>query len=101
MAVVLGVPVTGLAVVMSAVPFPFGMLLAVPGIPLVITALLLQIWVLRVVIPRLEPGTEPFPDSRLARLWLASFLLKRVALHPWWAPVVIGSPTLRWLALTA
>lgn len=53
----------------------------------------------RLLLPRLEPGTHAFPGSRAAVGWLLHFALQRIANLPLWQPLVFCFASLRWLML--
>lgn len=55
----------------------------------------------RLLLPRLAPGSHAFPGSRVAVGWLAHFALQRIANLPLWQPLVFSSAGLRWLMLRA
>lgn len=49
----------------------------------------------RLLIPRLEPGTFRFPKHRMAKAWIAHFALQRVMYLPLWRPIFLSVAFLR------
>lgn len=98
-----GPPAAAVAWAISHTPLPVWATAAL--VPLWYLAFLLgliaMIRLVRALVPRLEPGTYPFPDSAMARAWLVHFALQRIANMPLWAPFLFGFASLRWLVLTA
>jgi acetyltransferase-like isoleucine patch superfamily enzyme len=66
-----------------------------------LAALLTLTWLVRALLPRLEPGTHRFPSSRMAVAWLLHFALQRVVGLPIWSYLFFAFATLRWLLLRA
>jgi acetyltransferase-like isoleucine patch superfamily enzyme len=57
--------------------------------------------VIRAVLPRLRPGTYPFPLHRQSIVWLLHFSLQRLAYLPVWRHLLFAFSTLRWALLRA
>jgi acetyltransferase-like isoleucine patch superfamily enzyme len=54
---------------------------------------------MRLLLPRLQPGTYPFPGHRQSVAWLFHFALQRIANLPLWSHLILSFATLRWLFL--
>ncbi len=66
-----------------------------------LAGLLALVWIVRALLPRLEPGAHRFPGSRMARAWLVHFALQRIVNLPLWSYLAGAFATLRWLLLRA
>jgi acetyltransferase-like isoleucine patch superfamily enzyme len=76
--------------------------LTVPGTALVFLTLLLAcVALVRLCLPRLEPGLYPFPGHRMSKAWALSFALQRLAYLPPWKPLAFGTWVFRYLFLRA
>ena len=80
---------------------PWSIALSIPLFGVFLVLLLLEIAILRRIAPRLRPGRYRFPGSSMARAWLWTLQLQRIAFHSWWATLIMGSASLRYLALRA
>jgi hypothetical protein len=64
-------------------------------------AMIAMALLVRLALPRLEPGTHAFPGSRAAKAWLAHLALARIVALPLWSNLVMAFASLRFLALRA
>jgi acetyltransferase-like isoleucine patch superfamily enzyme len=80
---------------------PWSLVLVIPLVFVFLLLLLLEIALLRRLAPRLRPGRYRFPNSSMARAWLWTLQLQRIAFQPLWAQLITGSASLRYLALRA
>lgn len=55
----------------------------------------------RLALPRVEPGRYPFPKHPMVRAWLLGFALMRILYLPLWRPLMFSIATLRTCALRA
>jgi acyl-CoA synthetase (AMP-forming)/AMP-acid ligase II/acetyltransferase-like isoleucine patch superfamily enzyme/acyl carrier protein len=62
--------------------------------------LALLAWVLRLLLPRPQPGIHPLQGPQ-GTAWGLNFVLQRVVSLPLWRPVFMSSGVLRWLLLRA
>lgn len=79
----------------------WGLVLGLPllaGLGLFVMALLT--WILRLFLPRPQPGIHPLRSSA-GRAWGLNFVLQRVVSLPLWRPLFQSSGILRWLLLRA
>jgi acetyltransferase-like isoleucine patch superfamily enzyme len=101
--VLVGPPLALVAWVHEALRLPLvaDALLAPLYVVTFLAGLLLMVWLVRALLPRLVPGTHRFPSSRMALAWLAHFALQRVVNLPVWSYLIFAFATLRWLLLRA
>jgi acetyltransferase-like isoleucine patch superfamily enzyme len=64
-------------------------------------AMLATAFILRLLLPRVEPGRYPFPYDRRSVTWLLHFSLQRLLYLPVWRHFLFAFSTLRWLLLRA
>jgi acetyltransferase-like isoleucine patch superfamily enzyme len=60
-----------------------------------------MVWVIRLPMPRLVPGTYRLPQHRIAKSWLLHFALQRILYLPLWRPIYFSVAVLRTCALRA
>lgn len=82
-----------------AVAWPLKVGLLVALLPVFLVGLLLEVAVLKRLLPSMTPGSHPFPGSPAAVAWTLSLVLQRLVFHPWWGALVMSTASLRWLAM--
>ena len=100
---VTGPPLAGVAWLATAAGWPAWLLagLAPLWFALFVLGLIAMLGAVRLLLPRLTPGTHAFPGSRAAIGWLLHFALMRIANLPLWQPLIFSFAGLRWLLLRA
>ncbi len=101
--VVVGPSLAGVWLLVQALPLPGWALWGLGPLwyVLFVLGLTATLAAVRLLLPRLAPGTHAFPGSRVAVGWLLHFALQRIANLPLWQPAVFCFASLRWLMLRA
>lgn len=96
-----GPPLAGLGWLLGRVPLPGWALWGLGPLwyVLFVAGLIAMLGAMRMLLPRLAPGTHAFPGSTVATAWLAHFALMRIANLPLWQPVAFSFAGLRWALL--
>lgn len=103
--VLVGVPLAALGwlhgALTSALPTPAVWALFPAYFVLFVLGMTALAFLVRVCLPRLEPGEYPFPNHRMSVSWALTFALSRVVYLPLWSFFIFGFSTLRYLLLRA
>jgi|GEM_PF-1054175 acetyltransferase-like isoleucine patch superfamily enzyme len=103
LSVVTGVPLAllGWGIPRISLPMWLGLALTPTWVLLFLVGCIGMVGLVRSLLPRLEPGSYPFPEHSQTTVWLLHFALQRIVNLPLWSSLINAFATLRWLALTA
>jgi acetyltransferase-like isoleucine patch superfamily enzyme len=100
---VVGPPLALVSALVAALPLPGWLAWGLGPVwyVLFVVGLVATAGLVRLLFPRLVPGTYPFPGSAQATGWLLHFALQRLLNQPLWQPAIFCFAGLRWAMLRA
>lgn len=100
---VVGLPLMGVALLTIHLPGPTWLKWALGPVEALVFLFGMAgtTWLVRLLLPRLEPGSYAYPAHPQCRAWLLHFALRRIAALQLWAPVIFSFASLRFVMLRA
>lgn len=101
--VVVGLPLMLTALLVAHLPGPYWLKWALAPIEAVLFLFGMAgtTWLVRMMLPRLEPGTYAYPNHPQCFAWLLHFALRRISALQLWAPFIFSFASLRFVMLRA
>jgi len=101
--VVIGLPLMATALLVAHLPGPYWLKWALAPAEAVVFLFGMAgvTWGIRLLLPRLEPGSYAYPKHPMCTAWLLHFALRRISALQLWAPFIFSFASLRFVMLRA